>query len=113
VSQSKQSNFASKLGDSMTNMGDVVGLLKKEQDRLTNQLHGVSEALKAFGAAYGKQNGIRRKISAAGLSRIAAAQRKRWANVKGKNGQTGALLRHQRGGLCRLRLERKSQQPNG
>jgi hypothetical protein len=75
----------------MMNMGDVVGLLKKERDRLTNQLHGVSAALEAFGAAYGKQNGIRRKISAAGRARIAAAQRKRWANVKGKSGQTESV----------------------
>jgi hypothetical protein len=72
----------------MTNMGDVVGLLKKEHDRLTKQIRGVSAALSAFGAAYGKQNGIRRKMSAAGRARIAEAQRQRWAKVKGKSGKT-------------------------
>jgi hypothetical protein len=68
----------------MKNMGDVVGLLKKEHVRLTKQIRGISAALEAFGAAYGKQNGIRRKMSAAGRARIAEAQRQRWAKVKGK-----------------------------
>lgn len=72
----------------MTTIGDVVGLLKKERDRLTNQLDGVSAALQAFGAAYGKKNKIRRKMSAAGRERIAEAQRQRWAKLKGKSGKT-------------------------
>jgi hypothetical protein len=72
----------------MTNMGDVVGLLKKERDRLTKQIQGVSAALQAFGTAYGKQNGTHRKISAAGRERIAEAQRQRWAKLKGKSGKT-------------------------
>ncbi len=72
----------------MTHMGDVVGLLKKERDRLTNQLRGISAALEAFGAAYGKQDGVRSKISAAGRSRIAEAQRQRWEKLKAKDGQT-------------------------
>jgi hypothetical protein len=72
----------------MTNMGDVVGLLKKEHDRLTKQIRGVSAALAAFGAAYGKQNGARGKMSAAGRERIAEAQRQRWAKLKGKSGKT-------------------------
>jgi hypothetical protein len=75
----------------MTNMGDVVGLLKKEHDRLTKQIQGVSAALQAFGAAYGKKNGTRRTMSAAGRARIAAAQRKRWANVKGESEQTESV----------------------
>jgi|SRR5580692_8668924 hypothetical protein len=75
----------------MTNMGDVVGLLKKEHDRLTKQIRGVSAALAAFGAAYGKQNGARGRMSAAGRERIAEAQRQRWAKLKGKSGKTNVV----------------------
>jgi hypothetical protein len=66
----------------MTNIADVVRLLKTERDRLTNQLHGISAALSAFGTAYGKQNGARGKLSTAARARISAAQRQRWAKVK-------------------------------
>jgi hypothetical protein len=71
----------------MTNIGDIVQALKKERDRLSRQVDGISAALSAFGAAYGKQNGIRGKISAAGKARIAAAQRARWAKVRATNGK--------------------------
>jgi hypothetical protein len=67
----------------MMNMAGVVQLLKKEHERLTKQIQGVSAALAAFGASY--TNGSRtRKMSAAGRARIAAAQRARWAKVKAK-----------------------------
>jgi len=59
--------------------------LKKEHDRLTKEVKAVAAALLAFGAAYGKQNGTRRGISAAGRARIGAAQRARWAKVNAKN----------------------------
>jgi hypothetical protein len=68
----------------MTNMGGVVRMLKKEQDRLTKELRGIGAALAAFGTTYGKRPRTRRKISAAGRARIAAAQRARWAKVKAK-----------------------------
>jgi hypothetical protein len=66
----------------MGNLTGIIQLLKKEQDRLTRELHGISAALAAFGAAYrdGHQPG-RGKISAAGRARIAAAQRARWAKA--------------------------------
>jgi hypothetical protein len=69
----------------MTNMGDIVQALKKERERLTNQIEGISAALSAFSAAYGKQNGVRGKMSAAGRARIAEAQRRRSAKLKAKN----------------------------
>ena len=37
----------------MSNRTGVVRLLKKEQDRLTNELRGIGAALAAFGNAYG------------------------------------------------------------
>jgi hypothetical protein len=68
----------------MTNLGGVVRMLKKEQDRLTKELRGIGTALAAFGTAYGQRTGTRRSLSAAGRARIAAAQRARWAKVRVK-----------------------------
>ena len=70
----------------MTNLDGVVQLLKKEHARLTSQIQGVSAALAAFGATYKNGTGTRRTMSAAGRAKIAAAQRARWAKVKGKSG---------------------------
>lgn len=67
----------------MTKIGSVVQLLKKEHERLTKQIQGVSAALAAFGATY-TSGSVTRKMSTAGRARIAAAQRARWAKVKAK-----------------------------
>jgi hypothetical protein len=69
----------------MAKMAGIIRQLKKEQDQLTRQLKGVAAALAAFGGAYGKRTG--RKLSAAGRARIAAAQRARWAKVRGTGKQ--------------------------
>jgi hypothetical protein len=61
----------------MSNLAGVVELLKKEQDRLTRELRGITAALAAFGRTYGT-----RKLSVAARARIAAAQRARWANAR-------------------------------
>ena len=65
----------------MGNLAGVVRLLKKEQDRLTKELRGIGAALAAFGHAYGQRTG-KRKLSASGRARIAAAQKARWAKVR-------------------------------
>jgi len=70
----------------MDHITGVVRLLKKEQDRLTKELHGIAAALAAFGKAYGKQTGVRGRLSAAARARIGAAQRARWAKVKASKG---------------------------
>jgi hypothetical protein len=70
----------------MTQLDGAVRLLKAEHDRLTKQMRGVSAALSAFGAAYGKRTTVRRKMSAAGRARIVEAQRLRWAKLKGNSG---------------------------
>jgi hypothetical protein len=72
----------------MNNLAGVVQLLKKEQDRLTKELHGISAALAAFGKTYGKRTGTRGTLSAAGRARIGAAQRLRWAKVKRSKSQS-------------------------
>jgi len=65
----------------MTNVSSAVKLLRREHDRLTQQIKGIAAALEAFGAAYGKQNGTRR-ISAAERARIASAQKARSAKTR-------------------------------
>jgi hypothetical protein len=63
-----------------------MGQLKKERDRVQQQLSGLNAALEAFAGVYrgGNGNQPRRTMSAKGRARIAAAQRARWAKVKGK-----------------------------
>ena len=70
----------------MANLSGIVKQLKKERDRVQQQLSGMNAALEAFAGVYRGNNGIkpRRKMSAKGRARIAAAQRARWAKVKGK-----------------------------
>ena len=72
-------------------MQSVVSELQKERQRLDDQLHRVTAALTAFGKVYmygSRPKGAiatrtTRTISAAGRKRIAAAQRARWAKIKG------------------------------
>ncbi len=69
----------------MANLSGIVKQLSQERDRLHQQLSGLNAALEAFAGVYRGNNGIkpRRKISAKGRARIAAAQKARWAKVKG------------------------------
>lgn len=70
----------------MTNLSGIVKQLKTERDRLEQQLSGLHAALAAFAGVYTDiaVPKPRRKISAKGRARIAAAQRARWAKVKGQ-----------------------------
>ncbi len=75
-----------------TLMQSVVSQLQKERTRLEDELHRITTALVAFGNVYmrGSQPKAavttrkRLTISAAGRKRIAAAQRARWAKIKGQ-----------------------------
>jgi hypothetical protein len=69
----------------LANLSVLVKQLKKERDRVQQQLSGLNAALEAFAGVYRGNNGIkpRRKISAKGRASIAAAQRARWARVNG------------------------------
>src|SRR5580704_14943596 len=80
----------------MSQLAGLVQQLKKEHDRLTRQIQGISMALSAFGAVYEKQRAGRPKISTAGRARIAAAQRLRWSKVRGSSGpakDTSSMLK--------------------
>ena len=71
----------------MVNLSGIVKQLKKERDRVQQQLSGLNAALEAFAGVYqgNKGTGSRRKMSAQGRARIAAAQRARWARVNGNS----------------------------
>jgi hypothetical protein len=63
--------------------------LKKERDHVEKQLSGLNAGLMAFAAVYGgtvKPIRKRRKMSAKARAKIAAAQRKRWAKIRGNKG---------------------------
>ena len=70
-----------------TLMQSVISELQKERERLQGELHRVATALTAFGNVYlhgSRPTRKRRTISVAGRKRIAAAQRARWAKIKGQ-----------------------------
>ena len=67
----------------MNDLSGVVRVLKAEQDRLTKELRGITAALAAFGKTY-TQGRPKRRLSRAGRTRIAAAQKARWAKARGE-----------------------------
>jgi hypothetical protein len=72
----------------MANLAGVVQQLRKERDQAARTVEQLDAALAALdGDSYGRRTGARRKISAAGKARIAAAQRARWARARTKSGQ--------------------------
>jgi hypothetical protein len=74
-------------GDSMATLKDIVQQLRKEQERLSQELHAVGAALTAFGATYVNRESTKSRLSAAARARIAAAQRARWAKVRASAAQ--------------------------
>jgi len=63
----------------MSNLTSVLTHLEQERTRLTAQLQNLDNAI----AALNGKSKSKRGISTAGRARIAAAQRARWAKVKG------------------------------
>jgi len=67
----------------MPNLTSVLNQLQHERIRLASQLERLTNALSALGTS--TNSGRRRgRVSRAGRARIAAAQRARWAKVKGR-----------------------------
>jgi hypothetical protein len=72
----------------LANLSGIMRQLKKERDRVEQQLTGLNAALAAFAGVYrgtAKPTGKRRKMSVAARKKIAAAQRARWAKVRAKS----------------------------
>jgi len=67
----------------MSNLTSVLAQLERERIRLASQLESLTNALSALNGTGNSRTG--RTVSAAGRARIAAAQRARWAKVKGSN----------------------------
>jgi len=66
----------------MINLTSVLNQLEQERIQLVSQLERLNNALTALNGTGNTRTG--RTISAAGRARIVAAQRARWAKVKGK-----------------------------
>ena len=66
----------------MTNLTSVLNQLEQERASLTSQLEQLDTALSALNGTGNNRTG--RRMSAAGRARIAAAQRARWAKIKGQ-----------------------------
>jgi hypothetical protein len=69
----------------LANLSGIVKQLKKERDRVEQQMSALDAALATFAGVYrgtAKPKRKRRKMSAKSRAKIAAAQRKRWAKVR-------------------------------
>src|SRR5438128_1229633 len=99
----------------ISGLQSVVSQLRKERTNLVNQLRHVDAALSVLG----KLNGGRfytqprhRRMSAAARARIAAAQRARWAKVKGQRKVVSIAPPKRRrispAGLARIRAATKA-----
>ena len=76
------------------NLAGVVQQLRKERDQAARTVEQLDAALAALdGDSYGRRTGARRKISAAGRARIAAAQKARWAKVRRNGAQMQNVVR--------------------
>jgi hypothetical protein len=71
----------------MANLAGVVQQLRNQRDRAARALECLDAALAALNGGSYRRMGTRRTISAAGRSRIAAAQRARWAKARGHGRQ--------------------------
>jgi len=67
----------------MANLTSVLNQLQQERNRISAQLERLNDAVSALNGISNSGTG-RRTVSASGRARIAAAQRARWAKVKGK-----------------------------
>ncbi len=70
----------------MINLKSVLTQLELEHRRLTSQIEAVGRAISMLGGESGTT-----KMSAAGRARIAAAQRARWARIKGNTGKVASI----------------------
>jgi hypothetical protein len=74
----------------MADLSKIVGQLKKERDKVQQQLSGLNAALAAFAGVYSRGGSAsapavkrsRRPMSAKGRAAIRRAQKARWAKVR-------------------------------
>ena len=69
----------------MADLSGVIEQLKKEREQAAKMVAGLDAVLAALGGSIsGGRTGARRKLSAAGRARIAAAQKARWAKLRSR-----------------------------
>lgn len=76
----------------MANLNQALHQLRQEQQKAQQEVHKLQLAISAIedlahqdGSASGRRSGGNRVVSAAARARMAAAQRARWAKVRGKS----------------------------
>jgi hypothetical protein len=75
----------------MSNLVTIVSVLKKEQNRLTRELRGISAALAAFAKAYG-QGSASRKRSRPARAKMSARKRPRPATIRATTEQQAKVV---------------------
>jgi len=93
----------------MSTITSALSQLEQERSLLKSQLEQVSNAISALNE--GNRTSTRRTMSAAGRARIAAAQRARWAKVKGKQTTTATPIKKRKlsaAALARIRAAQKA-----
>ena len=68
----------------MANLTSVVKQLQQERSRLASQMEALNRAISALTGVSDTASGRAGGMSTAARARIAAAQRARWAKIKGK-----------------------------
>lgn len=77
----------------MANLAGVVQQLKQERAQAARNVERLDAALAALtGGSSSKNTGTRKRLSAAARAKIAAAQRARWAKVRGESGQKNKVV---------------------
>jgi hypothetical protein len=66
----------------MPNLTSVINQLKQERGRLASQIEGLNTAISALNGTGNVRTG--RRMSVVGRAGMAAAQRARWAKLKGR-----------------------------
>src|SRR5207247_2454813 len=91
---------------------DIIAQLKAERDKAVQQVNALDTAIRALsGLNSTRATRGHRTMSAAARARIAAAQRARWAKVKGQRKVVVAIaprLKISAAGLARIRAANKA-----
>jgi|SRR5436853_7602448 len=78
----------------MASLGKALSDLRRERNRIRNQLKQLEEAIAAIGSLHGGRGRsatrTRRRLSAAARRRIAQAQKARWAKWRAKRNKRAA-----------------------
>jgi len=92
----------------MPNLTSVLSQLEQERNRLQSQLNSIQNAVKALSGR--SASPTRGGMSAAGRARIAAAQRARWAKVKGTKSASSTSKRRKMSAaaIARIRAAQKA-----